>query len=77
MYNRGPSLSASFQPTTIHLLKTFIDADQRAPHIIRQVIIHLSFLLSAVAMAYVNKLVSHPAHPAQSGGHQNSQGTAH
>ncbi|QOT75149.1 TIGR00645 family protein [Cupriavidus basilensis] len=61
--------------SSIHLLKTFIDADQRAPHVIMwQVIIHVSFLLSAVAMAYVDKLVSHPAHP---GGQQNRQEPAH
>lgn len=54
--------------SSIHLLKTFIDADQRAPNTIMwQVIIHLSFLLSAVAMAFVDKLVSH-APPA--GGHE-------
>lgn len=49
--------------SSIHLLKTFIDAPQRDAHTIMwQVIIHVAFLLSAVAMAYVDKLISH--HPA-------------
>jgi uncharacterized protein (TIGR00645 family) len=50
--------------SSIHLLKTFIDADQRSEHTIMwQVIIHLAFLLSAVAMAWVDRMVTHP-HPA-------------
>jgi len=48
--------------SSIHLLKTFIDAEQRSTHTIMwQVAIHLAFLLSALAMAWVDRMVSHPA----------------
>ncbi|HBO77297.1 MAG TPA: TIGR00645 family protein, partial [Cupriavidus sp.] len=60
--------------SSIHLLKTFIDADQRSEHTIMwQVIIHVAFLLSAVAMAWVDRMVTHP-HPAA--GHGASGGAA-
>jgi len=56
--------------SSIHLLKTFIDAEQRSPHTIMwQVIIHLAFLLSALAMAWVDRMVSYPHGPGASGGH--------
>lgn len=51
--------------SSIHLLKTFIDASQRDTHTIMwQVIIHVAFLISAVVMALVDKITSttHP-HP--------------
>ncbi|MBI2779372.1 MAG: TIGR00645 family protein [Gammaproteobacteria bacterium] len=49
--------------SSIHLLKTFINA----PHLdektmLWQVIIHLTFVVSAVAMAYTDKLMQKPAH---------------
>jgi len=47
--------------SSIHLLKTFIDAEQRTTHTIMwQVAIHIAFLLSAVAMAWVDRMVTHP-----------------
>lgn len=51
--------------SSIHLLKTFIDASQQTPHTIMwQVIIHISFLLSAVVMAVVNKMTNDSHAPA-------------
>ena len=51
--------------SSIHLLKTFIDAAQQTPHTIMwQVIIHCVFLLSAVVMAVVNKLTNESHAPA-------------
>ncbi|WP_042886561.1 TIGR00645 family protein [Cupriavidus necator] len=48
--------------SSIHLLKTFIDAEQRTTHTIMwQVAIHVAFLASALAMAWVDRMVSHPA----------------
>jgi uncharacterized protein (TIGR00645 family) len=49
--------------SSIHLLKTFINA----PHLDEktmqwQVIIHLTFVVSAVAMAYTDKLMQKPPH---------------
>jgi len=49
--------------SSIHLLKTFIDPDQRTEHaILWQVIIHVAFLVSAVTMALVDRLTTH-THP--------------
>jgi uncharacterized protein (TIGR00645 family) len=49
--------------SSIHLLKTFIDPDQRSEHaILWQVIIHVAFLVSAVTMALVDRLTTH-THP--------------
>jgi len=46
---------------SIHLLKTFIDAGQRDTHtVVFQILIHLSFLLSAAVMAWVDKIMSRP-----------------
>ncbi len=46
--------------SSIHLLKTFIDTDNRtSTSIMWQVAIHLSFLVSAIAMAWVDRLASH------------------
>ncbi|VVE19961.1 membrane protein [Pandoraea pneumonica] len=51
--------------SSIHLLKTFIDAAQQTPHTIMwQVVIHISFLLSAVVMAVVNKMTNDSHAPA-------------
>src|SRR5574343_1578649 len=45
--------------SSIHLLKTFINAANLTEHTIKwQVIIHTVFLVSAAAMAYVDKLMN-------------------
>ena len=52
--------------SSIHLLKTFIDAEQRSHHTIMwQVIIHVAFLASALAMAWVDRMLSQPHVPQQ------------
>ena len=62
--------------SSIHLLKTFIDAEQRSPHTIMwQVIIHVAFLASALAMAWVDRMVSHP-HAAPGHGAPGTDGAA-
>ena len=49
--------------SSIHLLKTFINPDQLSNQaILWQVVIHLSFLVSALAMAWVDRITTH-AHP--------------
>ena len=48
--------------SSIHLLKTFINAanyDEKV--LIAQTAIHITFLLSAMAIAYTDRLMSHPA----------------
>jgi uncharacterized protein (TIGR00645 family) len=53
--------------SSIHLLKTFINAanyDEKV--LVWQTIIHITFLLSAMAIAYTDKLMSHHQ---SSGGH--------
>lgn len=53
--------------SSIHLLKTFINAqnlDQKT--MMWQTIIHIAFILSAVSIAYIDKLMSHSAHPEKS-----------
>ena len=46
--------------SSIHLLKTFIDTDNRtSTSIMWQVAIHLSFLVSAIAMAWVDRITTH------------------
>ncbi|WP_137718652.1 TIGR00645 family protein [Methylobacillus flagellatus] len=50
--------------SSIHLLKTFINAanlDNKV--LIWQTVIHMAFVLSAVAIAYIDKLMSGAAHP--------------
>ncbi len=50
--------------SSIHLLKSFISAASMKPEVLMwQTIIHLAFLLSAIAIAYTDKLLnaSHPA----------------
>jgi uncharacterized protein (TIGR00645 family) len=49
--------------SSIHLLKTFINPDQHTFHtVLWQVIIHVAFLVSALIMAYVDRLTTH-THP--------------
>ncbi len=44
--------------SSIHLLRTFIDpGKQTSDHVMWQVLIHLTLLVSALAIAYTNKLV--------------------
>ena len=45
--------------SSIHLLKTFINAANTPPHVMMwQTIIHVTFLLSALAIAYTDKILS-------------------
>jgi len=57
--------------SSIHLLKTFIDVDQRTSHAIMwQVLIHLAFLASALALAWVDRMTTHGhAVPSGQGAH--------
>lgn len=49
--------------SSIHLLKTFINAGNLSEHTIKwQVIIHVVFLVSAAAMAWVDKLMNETLH---------------
>ena len=46
--------------SSIHLLKTFINAENLSDKVlIAQTVIHITFVLSAVAIAYIDKLMSH------------------
>lgn len=46
--------------SSIHLLKTFISADAMSDKaLLWQTIIHVTFILSAVAIAYIDRLLSH------------------
>ena len=48
--------------SSIHLLKTFINAANYSDKVlIAQTVIHITFLLSAMAIAYTDKLMSPPA----------------
>jgi uncharacterized protein (TIGR00645 family) len=48
--------------SSIHLLKTFINAQNLTDKVlIWQTIIHMTFVISAVAIAYIDKLMSHSA----------------
>ena len=50
--------------SSIHLLKTFIDAKTLEPHIMMwQTIIHMSFIASAIGIAYIDKLMHHATPP--------------
>ncbi|MDH5300041.1 MAG: TIGR00645 family protein [Gammaproteobacteria bacterium] len=45
--------------SSIHLLKTFINADQLTEHTIKwQVIIHITFIVSAIAIAYTDRIMT-------------------
>jgi uncharacterized protein (TIGR00645 family) len=47
--------------SSIHLLKTFINADNYTDKVlIAQTAIHITFLLSAMAIAYTDRLMSAP-----------------
>ena len=49
--------------SSIHLLKTFIDTEnQTEKSMLWQVVIHMTFVISAVLLAWVDKLTFHPAH---------------
>ena len=49
--------------SSIHLLKTFINADNYTDRVlIAQTVIHITFLLSAMAIAYTDKLMSPGGH---------------
>ncbi|WP_036299826.1 TIGR00645 family protein [Methylotenera sp. L2L1] len=46
--------------SSIHLLKTFINAHNLSDRVlIAQTVIHMAFVLSAVAIAYIDKLMAH------------------
>ncbi len=46
--------------SSIHLLKTFINAPNLSHHTLMwQTLIHVTFLMSAIAIAYTDKLLSH------------------
>lgn len=46
--------------SSIHLLKTFINAQNLSDKVlIWQTVIHMTFIISAVAIAYIDKLMSH------------------
>lgn len=48
--------------SSIHLLKTFINAENLTDKVlIAQTVIHMTFVLSAIAIAYIDKLMTHPA----------------
>jgi len=49
--------------SSIHLLKTFINADNyEQKTLMWQTIIHVAFLLSAMAIAYTDRLLAQPGH---------------
>jgi uncharacterized protein (TIGR00645 family) len=48
--------------SSIHLLKTFINAPNLADKVLLwQTVIHMAFIVSAVSIAYIDKLMPHPA----------------
>ncbi len=50
--------------SSIHLLKSFINADKLTEHtLLWQTMIHFTFLLSALAIAYTDRLLSHHQTP--------------
>ena len=56
--------------SSIHLLKTFINAEQYTDKVlIAQTVIHIAFLLSAMAIAYTDRLMSQGPAPAPTKGH--------
>ena len=47
--------------SSIHLLKTFINAENLSDKVLLwQTVIHMTFVLSAVAIAYIDKLMTRP-----------------
>jgi len=56
--------------SSIHLLKTFINAENLSDKVlIWQTVIHMTFVFSAIAIAYIDKLMSHSSAPAQNSQH--------
>ena len=54
--------------SSIHLLKTFINAANYEQHVLMwQTIIHVAFLFSAIAIAYTDKLLNSSAQPPHRG----------
>jgi uncharacterized protein (TIGR00645 family) len=54
--------------SSIHLLKTFINAENLTDKVlIWQTVIHMTFVVSAVAIAYIDKLMSHSPAPTDNG----------
>ena len=50
--------------SSIHLLKTFIEAETKPSQMILwQVVIHMTFVVSALMLAWIDKLTFHPANP--------------
>jgi uncharacterized protein (TIGR00645 family) len=50
--------------SSIHLLKTFINAANYDTKVLLwQTVIHVTFLLSALAIAMTDRLMSHPSQP--------------
>ena len=50
--------------SSIHLLKTFINAGQQESQVIMwQVLIHLTFVFSAIALAWIDRLTYQPPQP--------------
>jgi uncharacterized protein (TIGR00645 family) len=48
--------------SSIHLLKTFINAPNLTDKVLLwQTVIHMTFVLSAISIAYIDKLMPHPA----------------
>ncbi|MBB5206089.1 uncharacterized protein (TIGR00645 family) [Inhella inkyongensis] len=48
--------------SSIHLLKTFINAENYSEKVLLwQTLIHIAFLLSAMAIAYTDRLLQHPS----------------
>jgi uncharacterized protein (TIGR00645 family) len=48
--------------SSIHLLKTFINAEQYSEKkLIAQTVIHITFLFSALAIAYCDRLMNKPS----------------
>jgi uncharacterized protein (TIGR00645 family) len=49
--------------SSIHLLKTFINAENLSDKVLMwQTIIHMAFIFSAVSIAYIDKLMSSTSH---------------
>ena len=56
--------------SSIHLLKTFINAQHYTEKVlVAQTVIHITFLLSAMAIAAADRLMPHPPDPAKAGKH--------
>lgn len=50
--------------SSIHLLKSFINAHNLDEKVLMwQTLIHMAFIVSAIAIAYIDKLMPHPAKP--------------